>query len=199
MAKKFYAVRAGRTPGIYKTWDDCKRQVTGCKGAEYKGFETLAEEEAYIKGPGADIVTEATPEALIAYVDGSYNIKTKEFAYGVVILDGETEKTFNGKSDNPEIADMRNVAGEIAASEVAMKYCVMKEVKKVTIYHDYAGISKWCTGEWKTNKPGTQKYKAYYDSIKNKLDVTFVKVKGHSGDKYNDVADRLAKDALGIK
>ena len=27
----------------------------------------------------------------------------------------------------------------------------------------------------------------------------FVKVKGHSGDKYNDLADRLAKDALGIQ
>ena len=29
-------------------------------------------------------------------------------------------------------------------------------------------------------------------------DVTFVKVKGHSGDKYNDLADKLAKEALGI-
>mgnify|MGYP001651142832 CR=1 FL=1 len=29
--------------------------------------------------------------------------------------------------------------------------------------------------------------------------MIFNKVKGHSGDKYNDVADRLAKDALGIK
>ena len=41
-------------------------------------------------------------------------------------------------------------------------------------------------------------YKKYYDSIKNILDVKFVKVKGHSGDKYNDRADALAKAALGI-
>ena len=31
-----------------------------------------------------------------------------------------------------------------------------------------------------------------------KIDIKFVKVKGHSGDKYNDIADKLAKKALGI-
>ena len=42
-------------------------------------------------------------------------------------------------------------------------------------------------------------YKQFYDEIKKSVKVSFNKVKGHSGDKYNDVADRLAKDALGIK
>ena len=43
MANKFYAVRSGRETGIFETWDECKRLVTGFKGAEYKGFMTLAE------------------------------------------------------------------------------------------------------------------------------------------------------------
>jgi len=30
---KFYAVRQGHTAGIYHTWDDCLKQVTGFKGA----------------------------------------------------------------------------------------------------------------------------------------------------------------------
>ena len=33
--QKYYAVRVGRTPGIYLNWDDCKRQVEGYKGAKY--------------------------------------------------------------------------------------------------------------------------------------------------------------------
>ena len=32
-----------------------------------------------------------------------------------------------------------------------------------------------------------------------RVQFRFVKVKGHSGDTYNDLADRLAKDALGIE
>ena len=66
------------------------------------------------------------------------------------------------------------------------------------LYYDYEGIEKWCTGEWKTNKRGTIDYKEYYNSVKDVLDVRFIKVKGHSGDKYNDMADSLAKAAAGV-
>ena len=38
----------------------------------------------------------------------------------------------------------------------------------------------------------------FYNSVKEQLEVIFVKVKGHSNDKYNDIADLLAKKALGL-
>ena len=56
--------------------------------------------------------------------------------------------------------------------------------------------------EWarQAKKAGTQQYRDFYRSaVAQGLTVKFHKVKGHSGDKYNDMADRLAKDALGIK
>ena len=80
-----------------------------------------------------------------------------------------------------------------------MRYCIENGIPEIDIYYDYMGIEKWCTGEWQANKPGTISYRDYYNSIKNKLAVNFIKVKGHSGDKYNDLADLLAKKALGIE
>ena len=35
---KIYAVRKGRKPGLYHSWEDCKAQVHGYSGAEYKSF-----------------------------------------------------------------------------------------------------------------------------------------------------------------
>ena len=32
-ATKYYAVREGRNPGVYSTWDECLSQVKGHKGA----------------------------------------------------------------------------------------------------------------------------------------------------------------------
>lgn len=101
-------------------------------------------------------------------------------------------------SDDKEMASMRNVAGEIYGSMAAMKYAVEHNIKNLSIYYDYMGIAKWCTGEWKTNKPGTIAYKKYYDKIKRKVNITFYKVKGHSGDKYNNLVDKLAKKACDI-
>ena len=29
MAKKFYAVKIGKNPGIYETWEECQNQISG--------------------------------------------------------------------------------------------------------------------------------------------------------------------------
>ncbi|MBN2615450.1 MAG: ribonuclease H family protein [Bacteroidales bacterium] len=47
-AKKYYVVWRGFKPGIYTTWDECKKQVTGFDGAQYKSFKSTEEaQQAY--------------------------------------------------------------------------------------------------------------------------------------------------------
>ena len=77
-----------------------------------------------------------------------------------------------------------------------MRFAAEKHIKSIDIYHDYEGIARWCTGEWKANKTGTQAYKKFYDDLKKDVQINFIKVKGHSGNKYNDIADQLAKQAI---
>lgn len=204
MTKKYYAVRKGKTAGIYMNWDDCKAQVQGFSGAEYKSFPTITEAEAYMGGAVKNSIQVENDGGVpvtdklnaVAYVDGSYNIATKEFSYGVVMFHDGKELHFSQKVDDRELAEMRNVAGEIKGSECAMRYAVENGCETLVIYHDYEGISKWCTGAWKANKPGTIAYKKYYEEVSSKLKVEFIKVKGHSGDRFNDVADELAKKAI---
>ncbi len=40
---KFFAVKKGRKPGIYRTWDEAKAQVDGFSGAEYKSFKNITD------------------------------------------------------------------------------------------------------------------------------------------------------------
>ncbi len=150
--KKYYAVKRGKTPGIYLTWEDCRSQISGFSGAVYKGFETLEEAGAFLQQAGG----------------------------------GEAQA---------ESAFRQHVAGEILGAERAMREAVRRGVGKLTIFHDYQGIASWCLGEWKTNKEGTIAYKQYYDSLRGQIDISFQKVKGHSGDVWNDRADELARAA----
>ncbi len=197
---KFYAVRNGRKIGIYNTWEECRSEVSGFSGAEYKSFPTYDEAVSYIGGQISLFDEPQTGDTTaVAYVDGSYNIATEQFSCGVVLFHNGAEHTFSEAFSDPSLASMRNVAGEIKGAQKAMAYCTQNGIKNLDIYYDYEGIEKWCTGEWKTNKEGTIAYKQFYDEIAKTVDVSFNKVKGHSGDKYNDMADRLAKDALGIE
>lgn len=204
--KKYYAVKVGKTPGVYLTWEECKNQVEGVSGAVFKGFPTREEAEAYAGVQMAfeereelveDSMTEVKkPGTAIAYVDGSYNNDTGEYSCGVVFLTDTDEFHIARKGESEELAAMRNVAGEILGAGLAMKQAVEMGIRKLSIYHDYEGIASWCLGKWKTNKEGTKAYKAYFDSIRDKMEIEFVKVKGHSGDKYNDLADELAKSVI---
>lgn len=196
--KKYYAVRKGRCSGIYNTWDDCKLQVSGFSGAEYKSFFSKEEAEEYIYGKKDTLIID-DDNTIKAYVDGSYEHCKKEYGSGIVILKNDKVlKTYSVKGSDELLVSMRNVAGEIEASKLAMTYCIDNKIENLILYFDYEGIEKWCTGAWKTNKEGTIEYKKFYDSIKSKLNVKFVKVKAHSGDKYNEEADKLAKKAIGI-
>lgn len=201
MAKKYYAVRVGRETGIFDSWDACKAQTIGFKGAVFKSFQTLQEAENYVRGESSVTATpeEMSSEGAVAYVDGSYHVGTKEFSCGAVLFLNGEELHFSQKYNDPMLSEMRNVAGEIKGSETILQYCIDHNIPKVTIYHDYEGVAKWATGEWKANKEGTKAYRAFCTQAAAKLRFRFVKVKGHSGDKYNDLADRLAKNALGIE
>lgn len=204
MAGKYYAVRKGITPGIFESWEACKQSVSGYSCAEYKSFKTREEAEVFLKGqstvfPAEEESKEQTEDGYLPiYVDGSYNSVTEEFSYGMVVLLRDGEETFHRKFEDKELAAMRNVAGEIKGAEAAMQYALDNGIKKIAIYHDYEGIAKWCTGAWKTNKEGTKAYRAFYEKASKEISVRFVKVTGHSGNRYNDMADAQAKEALGL-
>ena len=193
---KFYAVKEGKKTGIYHTWDECKEQVNGYSGAVYKSFTNEEEAKAFIKKEERKVSDDLT---LLAYVDGSYNIKTKEYGYGCVLIEGQQViKQLLGKGNQPDYASMRNVSGEILGCMKAIAYAIDHHYESICIYYDYEGIEKWANATWKANKKGTQEYQKKVSKYRENLEIIFVKVLAHSGDFYNEKADMLAKKAVGI-
>ena len=206
--KKIYAVRKGHKTGLFYTWDECKKAVHGYSGAEYKGFLTKEEAEAFLNITGknsatattnmdSNTLTTATSDRLVVYVDGSFDVNLQKYSFGCVILleDGRiVERSGNG--DEPELLAIRNVAGEMYGAMYAVRWAFENGYSSVVLHYDYEGIEKWATGVWSARNPHTRKYAAFMKQMQEKIEVIFQKVKAHSGDFYNEQVDKLAKKAL---
>lgn len=229
MANKYYAVRKGLTPGIYFTWDECKRNVDGFSGAEYKSFKTIEDAKEYMggkwlsaqdkkqnvahapahtthikvnktmetKATSYDNVSKRPGNAIVAYVDGSYNKGANTYGSGIVFIAGDEVTEFSILGRDSVMLKMWNVAGEVEAAMFAVRYAIQHKFDKITVYYDYNGISGWAGG-WRANEPGAKRYKEFIVYAKNQISIEFKKVKAHSGNQYNDMADKLAKKACGI-
>ncbi|CAO2648662.1 Nn.00g079290.m01.CDS01 [Neocucurbitaria sp. VM-36] len=53
----FYAVKVGRAPGVYQTWDEAKQQIEGFPNPEFKKFGSYTEAEAMVKGTSSSSFT----------------------------------------------------------------------------------------------------------------------------------------------
>lgn len=220
MAKKYYAVKAGRIPGIYQTWDETKEQVNGYSGAIYKSFATLQEAEQFFSGSieqtndskKNDSISEKlnkeinekisslSEDEVVAFVDGSYKPEVEKVGFGTIIIskggDKYTSYKSFGKQYSKDLIALRNVAGELEGVKEAVEVAVSSNKTKITIYYDYTGIEMWATKQWKANKMLTQSYAEFMQEKMKQINVEFVKVPAHLGISYNEEADALAKKSL---
>jgi ribonuclease HI len=199
MAKsKFYGVKVGKIPGVYTTWEECKKQVDGYPGALYKSFPAKDEASDYVSGNSPDTNAAGPDNSLAAgyhiYVDGSY--LDKRYSWAFVVYDGPQVIYENcGVGEDAEAAIIRNVAGELEATVKAIQWADAQGLHPIVIHHDYIGISEWAVGKWKTNNKFTEAYARFVRPYLNW--VRFHKVAGHSGVAGNELADKLAGKALG--
>jgi ribonuclease HI len=209
---KYYSVYKGKTgvPKILRSWDECKDEVKGVKGAIYKSFKTEKEAIEFLalnsEGKVTLKVKENNEEALdlenmglVIYVDGSFSLEKSNYSYGLIAINnGKIIHEDCGAGEDEDAISLRNVSGEVLGSLKAVEFTIENGFEEVTIVYDYQGIESWALGTWKRNKVLTQNYHNVMQENMKKIKIRFLKVKGHSGDTYNDRVDKLAKKALGI-
>jgi len=196
MPKKFYAVKKGKKPGIYTSWDEAKKQIHGFSNAQFKSFPTKKEAIAYINPP-EKIASFSNQDTIHAYVDGSFDKKTKRYSYGAVLLkDNQILARLSNASSEVKYAESFQIAGECFGSLNAIKWAKKQGYKRIIIHYDYMGIEMWPTKQWKAKKKVSKDYVYYFDKLSKDIKVEFIKVKAHSGIEMNELADKLAKDAL---
>ena len=215
--KKFYAVKVGKIPGIYGTWDKTEEQIKGFPGAKYRSFFTEEEAIRYISCEKIDESENVSDETflinekieqeikslqdgeVVAFVDGSYSSDAdgkEKYSFGVIIKTKESEDSLYKAFVDIDYMESKNIAGEIEGVKQAVLWAIDRKKQRIKIFYDYEGIEKWATKEWKSKAKVSQEYVKFFDDNSKLIKIEFEHVKAHSGIIYNEKADELARRAL---
>ena len=147
-------------------------------------------------------VSDCPPDTLCCYVDGSFNDRIPNYSYGIIcILNDAIIHSAGGIGKNTEAISMRQIAGELLGAMQALVYARRNGYARVVVFHDYKGVSLHADGTWKRTNPFSVTYYDWMQAFfRNNPDmsVDFRKVGAHSGNQYNELADVLAKAAVGM-
>ncbi|XP_019639001.1 PREDICTED: ribonuclease H1-like [Branchiostoma belcheri] len=83
-SQAFYAVRNGRNPGVYRTWDECRDQVNKYSNAQFKKFRTQEEAYQFMSSQGGRASSSATStyrHAPAASPSSSYTAASSSYSY----------------------------------------------------------------------------------------------------------------------
>jgi ribonuclease HI len=141
-AGKCYAVRVGRRPGIYSTWDECNAQVSGFSGAVFKSFKSQEEALAFISGQPPQLARAAPAPAPgstpAIYVDGGQNKATNDARPGATCAWGRVVDA----AGNDLLAPFAHLLGDMQLRDVVLPGGRAMHV----ILADFAGVSQQNNG-----------------------------------------------------
>ena len=138
------------------------------------------------------------------YTDGACSNNPGQGGWGVVLIYKNIEKKMSGYEK-----ETTNNAMEMTAAIKGLE--ALNESCDVILYSDSAylinafnlgWIHKWKRLGWKRTPKDELKNKELWmrlDELSSYHNVKFVKVKGHSDNKYNNLCDRMAVDAVANK
>ena len=121
--QKYYVVWQGKLPGIYTSWDECKKQVQGVQGAQYKSFDTLAEAEAASRLPYNSVV-----------VQNTRNTPSTQNTPALVIDDNGMTAVREGV-ENPPILDALAVDAACSGNPGVMEYQGIYIPTRTRVFH----------------------------------------------------------------
>ena len=128
-------------------------------------------------------------ERLLIYTDGSCQPNPGPGGYGIVVVNhSEGEWHISGGEDNKTT----NNRMELTAVIEALKFA--HDFKRVKIVSDSTYVIKCAKGEW--SRGSNSDLWREYEKVSKGKDIAWEWVKGHSGDKYNEIVDFLAKQEV---
>jgi ribonuclease HI len=205
--KKFYAVRVGRKKGIYTQWfgpQGAQAQVTGFRGAQFKGFATRAEAEDFLntQTESESLQPKQADDRIQIYTDGGAVGNPGPGGFGVVILhpDGQRQEICGGfrRTTNNRM-ELMGCIQALEAVNKGIPVTVHSDSRYLVDAVNKGWVRNWQRRGWK-KADGTPALNIdLWQRLLPLLETSDIRlqwVKGHAGNVWNERCDQLVHEAV---
>ncbi len=140
-------------------------------------------------------------DKVVIYTDGACSGNPGPGGWGTILMYKDIKKEISGGSNNTTNNIMEITA--VIEGLKMLKYECIVEVYSDSAYvvnaFNQGWIYNWQKNNWKTSGKEPVKNKELWEelySLTKKHEVTFIKVKGHADNPYNNRCDELARNAI---
>ncbi|GMF42513.1 unnamed protein product [Phytophthora fragariaefolia] len=215
----WYAVAKGRKTGVFRTWNEAKKQVENMVSAKFKKFPTKEQAETFVnqhavatKGQPGD-PDPKDPNTLVAFCDGSALENGRQGCRAGYACIFPHNKDWNVAKQLVEERATNNRAEYMAALE-AMKRANMEDPEGSRVLFIFSDsmllirsmtewVGTWQKNNWKKSDGLDVQNRDLLELLmteKGKRRIRWTHVKAHTGktdwkSKWNDVADNAARSA----
>ena len=171
---KYYAVRKGKTTGLFTDWPSCQESIKGYSGAEYSSFTTEKEALLYLMGEEkkkktvkSEIQKLKKSNQCNVFTSGSYE-KGEQRCNLVIIVETLLDKTTYFSVVIDEFCEkQQTIAAEILSAFVGLQIAVEQGFEEINLYSNYEGIKRWATKEWTPKNTVVSYFVRYIDNTKD--------------------------------
>lgn len=187
--------------------------TNGMKGAMCRKCDSIEEAQTICNNPklflraprdkkadrGGGLPFSYTDFYSYAYIDGSCDGKHGYYGWGG-FLDKEGKRHIIKGKRKDDYSKYGSTAGEIRGAIEIFRKAEELNVKELILYYDFDGICGYLSGNFdKKNKLAAEYRDIVKEFVSKGMELILVKAVSHSGVEGNEIADFLAREALGLR
>ncbi len=220
---RWYAViRPDGSHIFHDKWSLVRPYVNKIPMVKYKGFDSEREAKLWMSSfltndkkklvpkiqsvPTRNKIIPVRPNTFDAYTDGSYLFKTSSGGWAYVLISNDKQKVICSKSghlpsnlktkptnNRAELLAILNLIVDFPKLDLNIYSDSMYSINAITVWSN-----KWKRNGWKTSKNLPVENRDFIERIINLVSnryIQFHHVKAHNGDHFNEMVDKMAREA----
>ena len=176
---KIYAVRRGKSTGLFNDWPSCQEAIKGYSGAEFSSLTDEKQALLYLMGEEvkkpakkkSEVQKLIKPNQCNVFTSGAYENGQSKCNVVVIVKNILGTKTYFAGVVDKFCDDQKTIAAELLSAFIGLQVAKELGYTEINLYSNYSGIREWAEKTWTPKNAVASSFVRYIDENKKECKI----------------------------